>query len=171
MLSPKSRVLKICDQEGGLYTQATDSCSTGNPMCPVTQGMDYNQLTDSLNRPWCIACAGGHSWDAASGMCLVNDCTQTTQAGADSSMQTFSYTVGTAQRIVYYCGASAAATSSTQVSGFAQCTIAISPAGTVATPLKKARRKAANKAKSSPPEGGRRRSLVQSAKALWGISN
>ncbi len=177
MISPRSRVLKICDEDGGVYTQATDSCSFGNPVCPATQGMDYTMQSDSLNRPWCIACNAGWSWDAASGMCLVNDCTQTSQAGAGSSMQTFQYTVGTAQRTLYYCGASAAATSSTQVSGFAQCTVAITPAGNVVSPKKKAQPKQAKKAnkatKTKPPapEHDKRRSLLQLASSLWESSS
>ena len=43
MVSVRSRVLKVCDDVTGMYTQATDSCTVGNEICPTppTGMLDY----------------------------------------------------------------------------------------------------------------------------------
>ena len=80
------------------------------------------QVTDSLSRPWCVICNAGFQWDPTTSMCLVSSCAAT-QAGASAQQQVFTYTVSGQTRSVYYCGTSAAATSSTQVSGFPLCIV------------------------------------------------
>jgi predicted secreted Zn-dependent protease len=55
-------------------------------------------------------------------MCVVSSCAAT-QAGASAQQQVFTYTVSGQTRSVYYCGTSAAATSSTQVAGFPLCIV------------------------------------------------
>jgi hypothetical protein len=50
MIGVRSRTVKKCDDVTGMYTQATDSCTVGNAICPTapTGVPDYAMVSVML---------------------------------------------------------------------------------------------------------------------------